>query len=56
MQDDALQEIAKGHVAILRGAFEDFEQGCFQANAGLASFDGAGHKSPLSYINNLVTI
>src|SRR5271157_121565 len=39
MEDDALQQIAEGHVVILGEGFQDFEQALLHAHPGLHSFD-----------------
>jgi hypothetical protein len=39
MEDDALQEVAKGHVLLLGDGFEDLEHAFFKADAGLNAFD-----------------
>lgn len=49
MKDDAFEEVAEGHVFLLRDSFEDFEEAFFDADAGLDALDfdqggfGVGH-------------
>src|ERR1700683_112871 len=39
MEDDALQQIAEGHVVVLGKGFQDFEQAFFHAHPGLDALD-----------------